>query len=82
MGQRVRISSIWKAERKEELGALNRGRVWEIDPVTTSFNQAAQWYIMEADSYGFTVKCKSLGAGVKKIYVTNSDICPTCGKKS
>ena len=76
----MRINPNWVAKRKEEVYNFLTPAETPIEPVTTSYNPAAQWYIQYLDSKNLKCKVINLGAGVKKI-IHIDNICPHCKGK-
>jgi hypothetical protein len=76
---RARVAKGWIDARKEAVNNYLDKDI-PIEPIVTSYNPAAQWYISFLESKGIKSKTVQLGSGVKKIMI-NEDVCPHCGGK-
>ena len=70
----ARVDPKWVRDRKEE---IERD---EFTSIILSYNPAAQWLITYLANRNRPVKVTNLGAGVKRITLTEN-VCSVCGGK-
>ena len=74
---RKRVSKDWMEKRREDVARYLCTSETQIKPVVTAFNPAAQWYIRYLEANGIRSNIINLGAGVKKIIISEN-LCPHC----